>query len=299
MSKSMGINNPIVEGFYADPEARFYEGKYWIYATRSFSEYAKQLNIDAFSSTDLVNWEKHDGIIEMSDFPWAYRAIWAPTIIENNGKYYLIFATNDIQNNDAIGGLEVAVSDSPQGPFRGNIGKPLVDRFINNAQPIDAHLFKDDDGTIFLYYGGWKHCNVAIMNDEMNGFKPLPNGETFMQIAPEGYVEGPCMFKKDNTYYFMWSEGDWVNGTYHVAYSKSDSPYGPFVDKKVILESQEGIANGPGHHGYLKLEESDDWVIVYHRRIIGDLEAGHRVLCIDKMEFDNGEIKPVVMTNQW
>ena len=64
---------------------------------------------------------------------------------------------------------------------------------------------------------------------------------------------------------------------------------------KVILESSE-IANGPGHHGYINIPGTDEWRIVYHRRIIGDLEAGHRVLCIDQLHFDGDEIVPVTMT---
>lgn len=293
------IKNPIVSGYHADPEARFYEGKYWIYVTQSETVYEKQQNLDVYSSTDLQTWEKHEDIINMSDFPWVYRAVWAPTIIEKNGKYYLVFATNDIQNDDGVGGLEVAVSDSPEGPFNGHIGKPIIDKFINHAQPIDAHLFKDDDGVIYLYYGGWRHCNIAIMNETIDGFIPHHNGEIFIEVTPDEYVEGPCMLKKDGEYYFMWSQGDWVNGTYHVCCSKSSSPYGPFTDKKIILESKEGIANGPGHHGYLNVDGTDDWLMVYHRRIIGDLEAGHRILCIDRVYFEDGNIKLVDMTNEF
>lgn len=294
----MEFKNPIVEGYYADPEARCYEGKYYIYVTRSFTRYDRQLNLDAFSSTDLKNWEKHDGIIVMEDFPYIHRAVWAPTVIEKNGKYYLIFASNDIQSDDEYGGLEIAVSDSPEGPFRGYLGHPLIDRFVNHAQPIDAHLFKDDDGTIYLYWGGWKHCNVAVMNETMDGFIPFEDGSWCRAITPPGYVEGPCMIKRNDTYFFMWSEGDWVNGTYHVNYCVSKSPYGPFEQKSTILEKQEGVAEGPGHHGYLYLKEADKWLIVYHRRYIGDAEPGHRVLCLDQMEVLENEIMPVVMTTE-
>lgn len=292
------ISNPIVEGFYADPEARFYEGKYWIYVTRSITDYKEQLNIDAFSSKDLVHWEKHESIIEMNNFPWVWRAVWAPTIIEKNKKYYLIFATNDIQNDNEIGGLEIAVSDYPQGPFRGYLNKPLIGYFINGAQPIDAHLFKDDDETVYLYYGGWGHCNIAKMNEEMNGFCRLEDEETFKEITPIGYVEGPCMVKRNGVYYFMWSEGGWTNGSYRVAYCKSNSPFGPFREGEVILKTQEPIANGPGHHGYLNIPGTDEWYIVYHRRIIGDSEPGHRILCIDEMRFIEDKILPVDMTNK-
>ena len=132
--------NPIVEGYYADPEARFYEGKYWIYVTHS-TAFPEKKNLSAFSSVDLVNWEHHENIIDMQDFPWTWGAVWAPTIIEKNGKYYLIFATNDIHSDDEPGGLEIAVSDSPAGPFKGYLGRSLVGDIYDNAQPIDAHLF--------------------------------------------------------------------------------------------------------------------------------------------------------------
>lgn len=287
--------NPIVNGYYADPEARFYEGRYYIYVTQSFTSYTDQMNINCFSSADLINWEKHENIIDMSGYPYIHRAVWAPTAIEKNGKYYLIFASNDIQSDDEIGGLEIAVSDSPAGPFRNLTGKTLVDRFINKAQPIDAHLFKDDDGTVYLYYGGWKHCNVAVMNDDMTGFVPFADGTVFKEITPENYTEGPCMLKRNGVYHFMWSEGCWKDGTYHICTSSSLSPTDINPNGKVILESSE-IANGPGHHGYINIDGTDEWLIVYHRRIIGDLEPGHRVLCIDKLGFDGDSMLSVTMT---
>ena len=287
--------NPIAEGYYADPEARFYEGRYYIYVTRSATDYKAQMNLDAFSSEDLIHWEKHSDIIDMSGYPHIYRAVWAPTIVEKNGKYYLIFASNDIQSNEEVGGLEIAVSDSPKGPFVNHTGKILVDKFIHGAQPIDAHLFKDDDGTIYLYYGGWQHCNVAIMNEEMNGFIPHADGTIFKPVTPNHYVEGPCMLKRNGVYHFMWSQGNWVNGTYHVCTSSSTDPLVISPDGHTVLESSD-IADGPGHHGYLNIPGTDEWLIVYHRRVIGDLEPGHRILCIDKMEFDGDEIVPVKMT---
>ena len=287
--------NPIVPGWYADPEARYYNGRYYIYVTRSFTSYEAQMNLDAFSSDDLVHWQKHEGIVDMSGYPYIHRAVWAPTVIDRNGKYYLIFASNDIQNDSEYGGLEIAVSDSPEGPFRNLLGHPLVDRFVNHAQPIDAHLFKDDDGTVYLYWGGWKHCNVAVMREDMTGFVPLEDGEWCRPITPEGYVEGPCMLKRNGVYHFMWSEGDWVDGTYHVSVSSGRSPLEIEPKGKTILSSS-GIAKGPGHNGCLNIPGTDDWLMVYHRRIPGDTEAGHRVLCIDKLEFEGDEILPVVMT---
>lgn len=80
------VHNPIDDGWYADPEARIYEGMYCIYATRSLP-FDEQKNQVCWTSTDLTHWERHEDIIDMSGFPWATRAIWAPTIIDKNGKY--------------------------------------------------------------------------------------------------------------------------------------------------------------------------------------------------------------------
>lgn len=294
------IKNPISDGWFADPEARFYEGKFWIYATISCG-YRLQTNMTCFSSEDLEHWQRHDNILDMSTFPWVWRAIWAPTIIENNGLYYYIFASNDIQSDDEIGGLELAVSESPAGPFRAVLDRPLIDRFYNGAQPIDAHLFKDDDGTVYLYYGGWAHCNLCMMNEEMNGLRPFPDGELFREITPPDYVEGPCMLKRDGKYCFMWSGGCWEDGSYRVNAALADTPWGPFEESVNILSSGDStFANGPGHNGYLYLEDQDLYLNVYHRHSNGIDHRNARFLCIDAMEFDsNGRIMPIRMTKSW
>ena len=87
------IKNPIADGWYADPEARKYNGKYYIYVTQ-IKPFEEQKNLDMFSSSDLENWEKHENIICMEDFPHVKSCVWAPTVVEKNGKYYLIFASN-------------------------------------------------------------------------------------------------------------------------------------------------------------------------------------------------------------
>ena len=294
------VRNPLDEGWYADPEARFYEGRYYIYVTNSLP-YLEQQNHTCFVSEDLEHWTKIENIIDMSGFPWVKGAVWAPTVEEKDGKYYYIFATNDVPHLSKVGGLEIAVSDSPAGPFKALLDHPLVGEFHNGAQPIDAHLFKDDDGSMYLYYGGWGHCNVARMNGDMTGFIPFEDGEIFREITPKDYVEGPCMLKRNGKYHFMWSSGGWTDGTYRVVTATSDSPLGPFEEGRTVLSTGDGrIANGPGHNGYLCLPGTDEVLMVYHRHKNGLKNGNARFLCIDRMDFDeNGEILPVVMTDEW
>ena len=294
------IKNPLSKGWYADPEARFYEGKYYIYVTHSLP-FEEQQNQSCFVSSDLTNWTIAENIIDMSGFPWVKGAVWAPTIIDKDGKYYYIFASNDIPHISEKGGLEIAVSDSPEGPFKAYLGRPLIGEFYNGAQPIDAHLFKDDDGTVYLLYGGWRHCNIAIMNDDMTGFVPFEDGTVFKEITPEDYVEGPCMFKRNGKYYSMWSAGQWTKGDYRVNTAAADHPYGPFTDCRTILSTGDcGFANGPGHNGYLYLPEQDQYLMVYHRHQNGVPGSHARFLCIDKIDLDgDGNILPVTMTEEW
>ena len=290
--------NPVFPGWYADPEGAIFGDQYWIFPTFS-APYEEQTHFDAFSSPDLVKWTKHAKILDTGDIKWAKRAMWAPSIIEKDRKYYFFFSANDIQNDEQLGGIGVAVASKPDGPYKDLIGKPLVDKFYHGAQPIDTFVFHDDDGSYYLIYGGWRHCNIAKLKDDFKGFEPFPDGETFRSITPEGYVEGPFVFKKDGKYYFMWSEGGWTGPDYRVAYAVSDSLFGPHKRIGVVLQQDAAVATGAGHHSVIHNKKDDSWYIVYHRRPLGETDGNHRVTCIDKLEFDEqGMIKPVKITNE-
>lgn len=290
--------NPLFPGWYADPEIRIFEGSYWIYPTFS-APYNEQVFLDAFSSPDLINWTKHAHIVDTINVKWAKRAVWAPSIVEKEGKYYLFFGANDIQNDQQPGGIGVAAADRPEGPFKDYLGKPLVDKFHNGAQPIDQYVFKDKDGAYYLIYGGWGHCNIARLNKDFTGFIPFPDGTIYKEITPKGYVEGSFMFFKDGKYYFMWSEGGWTGPDYSVAYAVSASPFGPFKRVGKILQQDPAVATGAGHHSVIQIPGTNKWYIVYHRRPPGETDGNHRVTCIEEMHFDkNGFIKPVKITNE-
>lgn len=288
--------NPLFRGWYADPEAAVFGKTYWIYPTFS-APYNQQVFMDAFSSTDLTNWQKHPRIIDTSAVHWAKRALWAPAIVKNKGRYFLFFGANDIQNDHETGGIGVAVSDQPQGPFKDYLGKPLVDQFHNGAQPIDQFVFQDKDGRFYLIYGGWRHCNIAQLKSDFTGFIPFKDGTTFKEITPEGYVEGPVLFIRNNKYYFMWSEGGWTGPDYCVAYAVADAPTGPFKRIGKILQQDPEIATGAGHHSIIKIPGKDEWYIVYHRRPLTEKDGNSRETCIERMYFEkDGTIKPVVLT---
>ncbi len=289
-------HNPVFPGWYADPEGTVFDNSYWIYPTFS-APYDQQTHLDAFSSPDLVTWTKHANILSTAEIKWAKRAMWAPSILRKDGKYFLFFGANDIQNDEHVGGIGIAVADHPQGPYKDYLGKPLIDKFHNGAQPIDQYVFKDADGQYYLIYGGWRHCNIAKLNADFTGFVPQAEGTIFKEITPAGYVEGPCMFIRKGKYYFMWSEGGWTGPNYSVAYAMADSAFGPFTRIGKILQQDPAIATGAGHHSVIEVPGTDRWFAVYHRRPLGETDANSRVTCIDEMHFDeNGLIQPIKIT---
>jgi len=302
-SGAQSQKNPIIDGWYADPEGVIFGKEYWIYPTYS-ARYEKQVFIDAFSSKDLVTWKKHPHIVDTASIKWAHMAMWAPAIIKKGKQYFLFFSANDIQSqfrngmkDDTLGGIGIAVSNNPGGPFTDYLGKPLINKFYNKAQPIDQYVFKDKDGQYYIIYGGWGRCNIGKLENDFTGLIPFSDSLLVKEITPPGYVEGPTMFIRKGKYYLMWSEGGWTNGTYKVAYGVSDNVFGPFERRATILEADEKVATGAGHHSVINIPNTDEWYIVYHRRPIPNLDRDHRVVCIDHLYFDEeGNIKNVKMT---
>jgi len=299
-------NNPVLEGYHADPEILYAEktGKFYLYPTSDgYTGWAGD-HFKVFSSEDLRNWTDEGTILDLKkDVSWADRNAWAPCIIErktgNNAyKYYYYFT--------AAQKIGVAVADHPTGPFRDS-GRPLIaekPEGIRGGQEIDPDVFADPlSGKSYLYWGNG-YAAVAELNEDMVSLKP---GSTKV-ITPDGtFREGLYVFSRNGIYYFLWSEDDTRSADYRVRYGTSTSPIGPIKipENNLILSKlpEKGIY-GTGHNSVLQLPGTDEWYIVYHRFSrpngirMGEAAGYHREVCIDRMEFDeNGGIKPVVPTN--
>lgn len=202
--------NPVFPGWYADPEGIVYDNLYWIFPTYS-APFDDQTFFDAFSSPDLVTWTKHSNILNTTEVTWAQRAMWAPSVFQHKetSKYYFFFGANDVHEGE-VGGIGVAVSEKPEGPYKDLLGKPLINDIVNGAQPIDQFVFRDDtkDGQYYMFYGGWSRCNLVKLNENFTGLVPFEDGSLYKEVTPQDYVEGPFMFVRNGIYYFMWSEGN-------------------------------------------------------------------------------------------
>ncbi|GAM35813.1 xylosidase/arabinosidase [Talaromyces pinophilus] len=287
--------NPLFPGWYADPEAHIFSSQYWIFPSLSLS-YSQQTYFDCFSSPDLIHWTKHARILDFANIPWSTnRAAWAPSVTFKNGDYYMYFSAGD----GAGIGVAKSTTGRPEGPYEDVLGKPLVGDVLFGGEPIDPAVFVDDDdngGRAYLLWGGWSHGLGAELNEDMVSLKTEA-----VELTPPNYVEAPYLIKRRGVYYYMYSVGGWGDNSYGVEYvTSTTSPLGPFTQQSThILSPDSDIAQGTGSNGIIHVPGTDEWYIVYHRRPLGDYDANHRYVCIDRMEFDDsGAIKPVRITRE-
>ncbi|MGW2381045.1 family 43 glycosylhydrolase [Streptomyces sp. NPDC001658] len=280
------MRTPSLPGLNADPNIVRFGDTFYLYPTTDGFEGWSGTRFKAYSSTDLVHWKDHGVILDLGpDVSWADSRAWAPAMTEKDGKYYFYFC--------ADANIGVAVSDSPTGPFKDALGKPLLKAGQFSGQMIDPAVFTDDDGQQYLYWGNGR-AYVAPLNDDMTSLDLTK----MKDITPSGYNEGTFVVKRKGTYYFMWSENDTRDENYRVAYATGPSPTGPWTKHGVILEKDLSLGiKGPGHHSVVQVPNSDDWYIAYHRFAIPGGDGTHRETTLDKLEFDaDGLIKKVVPT---
>jgi hypothetical protein len=299
------IKNPVLDGFYADPDVLYSNKtrKYYIYPTSDGFDGWGGSYFKTFSSTDLVNWKDEGVILDLKkDVKWANRNAWAPTISEKkvNGdyKYYYYFT--------AAQKIGVAVSDQPAGPFTDS-GKPLVNfkpKGVNGGQEIDPAVFTDPKtGRSYLYWGNG-YLAVAELNKDMVSLK---ENTTRVLKTDNTFREGCYVFYRKGTYYFLWSEDDTRSENYRVRYGTSSSAMGPISipENNLVLQKDpsKGIY-GTGHCSVLQIPGKDEWNIIYHRFNypdgihMGEAAGFNREVCIDRMYFDEkGNIIPVKPTH--
>src|ERR1700740_1920271 len=151
------ISQPLVTHIYtADPSAHVFNGKIYIYPSHDIdagdafddlgSHFAMEdyrvLSMDSPQDTTATD---HGVALHVSDVPWATKQRWAPDANEKDGVYYLFFPAKDQEGVFRIG---IATSHSPVGPFS---PQPSA---ITGSFSIDPAVFKDEDGSYYMYFGG-------------------------------------------------------------------------------------------------------------------------------------------------
>ncbi|MCK9207166.1 MAG: family 43 glycosylhydrolase [Salinivirgaceae bacterium] len=277
------IINPIHPGKFADPTIVMQNDTFYIFATIDPWGADK---LAVLVTTDFKNWQQ-------KKINWPTSAtclsptsgrdkVWAPCVIKAPSGSFFMYVT--VHNEVWVG-----TSQHPLGPWKN--ARPDNTPIINgnlfpNYHMIDAECFIDTDGIAYLYWGSglnWEngHCFAAKLNTDMISF----DGDV-KDITPPNYFEAPYMFKRNNRYYLMYSQGKCIDSSYKVRYSIGNTPFGPFTEglnSPILSTTNDSTTFGPGHHTVININSRD--YIIYHR-IADNNQTLLRELCMDSLNFD-------------
>jgi hypothetical protein len=290
--------NPIIlDQFTADPSARVFEGRVYLYPSHDIPSPVERLkewfcmaDYHVFSSENLCDWTDHGVILTQETVPWVNPegySLWAPDCIERNGNYYFYFPA---PVRDTLVGrgmmVGVAVAGKPYGPF---VPQPEP---IKGTYGIDPCVFIDRDGQAYIYWAGFGGLMGAKLHDNMLELasEPVVIGE--LPAPDKGLKEGPFVFERGGKYYFTFP---WVeNTTESLVYAMGGNPLGPFEMKGTIMdESPAGCWTN--HHSII--EYHGQWYLFYHHNDLSPHFDKNRSARIDSLHFHaDGTIQKVIPT---
>jgi beta-xylosidase len=275
--------NPIIQTkFTADPAPLVYNDTVFLYTSHDEDDAFgfKMQNWMLYTSTDMVNWTDHGVVASLKNFKWVTvdNGAWAPQCIRRNDKFYLYCP---MPNGVGIG---VLVSDSPYGPFKDPIGKPLVK---NSPEDIDPTVLVDDDGQAYLYWGNPNLYYIKLNEDMISYSGSFVKDSSIAKIKgqpdPFHYQEGPWVYKRNGHYYMAYASTCCPEG---IGYAMSNSPIGPWEYKGSIMDGdQRSSGNHPGIIDY----KGDTYVFGFNYNIMKKTMAKHyerRSICIEKLTFN-------------
>lgn len=311
LGSAVSAQNPVIQThFTPDPAPMIYKGKMYLYTgdDQPGFDFYTMTKWHVYSSDDMVNWTDHGSPISLESFTWARDRAWAAQCIERNGKFYWYVCAQTVDNNMAIG---VVVSDSPTGPFKDALGKPLVT--TGTWDNIDPTAFIDDDGQAYLYWGNSKLFYVKL-NKDMTSFNgkitEIPQSvEAFGGMRQPGksdevlqkqekfddvYVEGPWLYKRNKQYYMMYA--GMTNRTECLSYSTSASPTGPWKYQGKIMTNQP--TNSFTNHGGI-IDYKGKSYLFYHNALLLNGGSYGRSTAIEEFKYNpDGSIPKINITKE-
>lgn len=241
-----------------------------------------------FSTTDMVNWNKHGVVMDVNTFSWARANAFAGHCVENHGKYwwYVPLTHKTIRKGEGFA-IGVAVSDHPYGPYKDALGDPIItDTTANSIQlNIDPCVYVDNDNQVYLFWGSWGKIRMVKLKEnmvEMDGpVVDIPNVKNFF--------EAPYINKRGDTYYLTYAAG-YPSRT---EFCTSKSITGPWSYGGILNDT---LHNSPTNHQAIVNYKGNDYFI-YHNAGLPDGGPFRRSVCIDLLEYDqNGLMKKVNRT---
>ena len=239
----------------ADPYILLYDGTCYAYGTSIGNGF------EVYYSDDLEYWKRSSSLALDEKDSYGDHNFWAPEVyyIEKEKKFYLFYSAEEH--------ICVATSDSPLGPFKQDVQKP-----IREEGSIDTSVFFDDDGKAYLYFVRFNDGNViwcAELKDNLKEIKEETLTQCFAATEPwelilPKVVEGPSVIKQDGKYYLMYSGNGYTSQDYAIGFAVADSPFGPWkkYDKNPILHKYKGLV-GVGH-GAPFIDKEGHWRYVFH-----------------------------------
>lgn len=234
--------DPIVQTKYtADPAPLVYHDTVFLYTTHDEDDAFgfKMQDWLLYTSTDMVNWTDHGIVASLKNFKWVPydNGAWAAQCVERGGKFYLYCP---MPNGVGIG---VLVADSPYGPFKDPIGKPLIK---NGPEDIDPTVLIDDDGQAYLYWGNPNLYYVKLNDDMISYSGEIIKDASIAKVKGQPdrfhYQEGPWAYKRKGHYYMAYAATCCPEG---IGYAMSNSPVGPWEFKGMIMD---GTPKSNGNH---------------------------------------------------
>ncbi len=304
ISPILMAQNPIVRTCYTtDPAPMVHDGRLYVYTghDEDKADFFWMQEWRVYSTDDMVNWTDHGSPLAIESFEWADDRAWAAQCVERQGKFYwYVCLHSKLTGAMAIG---VAVGDSPVGPFRDAIGKPLCD---GSWDYIDPTVYIDDDGRAFLYWGN-PNIYYAELNEDMISIKgevkkleqtvnsfgaPNPDKRVKGEKYKDIYTEGPWFYKRKDNYYLLYAAGGVPE---HIAYSMSKSPVGPWKYMGEIMPLQD-TGSFTNHCGVIDYKGNS--YFFYHT---GKLPGGGgfgRSVAVEQFEYNAGGTFPVINATQ-
>jgi arabinoxylan arabinofuranohydrolase len=298
-------DNPIVQTHFGpDPAPMVYNGTVYAYVGDDIpgTEFYYMTKWRVLSTTDMVNWTDYGSPISLESFSWARDRAWAAQCIERNGKFYWYICAQSTENNMAIG---VAVSDSPTGPFKDALGKPLI---MNGSwSNIDPTVWIDDDGQAYLYWGNGSLFYVKLNQDmisysgdivtvplSVESFGGVRGNKSVENPNKDMYVEGPWFYKRNNLYYMMYA--GMAKGGECLSYSTSNGPTGPWKYQGKIMVDQK--LNSFTNHGGI-IDYKGNSYLFYHSGLLPNGGSYGRAACVEQFTYNaDGTIPSVSATKE-
>jgi GH43 family beta-xylosidase len=288
--------NPVHRGTFADPFVLEHDGCYYAYGTNERDDAPAAFEV--LRSRDLVRWESLGRCLPRIER--TSRDHWAPEVVLVDGTFFLYYSVGD-EDRDHV--LRVATATHPAGPFTdtGTILTPH-ERFA-----IDAHPFRDEDGTWYLYYARdlleGERVGTSLAVDRLVDMTTLA-GEPVPVLVPTAdwqlfrrsrpmygavfdwhTLEGPFVIRRHGRLWCFYSGGAWTGAGYGVSYAVADAPLGPWVEPHpggpALMQTRPGRAEGPGHNSVVVGPDGHDY-LVYHA---WDSAHTARRMCVDRLDW--------------